>query len=237
MTLSFSLGAQSQLKGDELKNKLLECLQSKSSHLSVMVNAFYERNLSYSDQDYIKLCKEIVSCIDEILNNESWEDSLFIRNSLKPLKNLRERALTLLEQVAPSVKIEAESECSIAEDRVLLYISLYQQDGLNMKKWELQLKSIECYLAGRPVYQQEEEVKKMIRLKLSQASEAYIVISAKKSAIQNDSFHPQRLDRCGNPLVSIAAGNITASDILEFIHEDRRYRFVDGKLIPKNLSQ
>lgn len=236
MSVGFSLGSQNHLKGDELKTKLLECLKAKNSHLSGIAKEFYEKHSSFADEDYTKLCKEIVACVDEILTNGNWEDSLFLRNSLKPLKSLREQAVFLLKQMHSSINTEAEKEQVVSEDRVLLYISLYQQDGLDMKKWELQLKSIECYLAGRPVYSQEEEVKKMLRLKLAQTSEAYIVITAKKSAIQNDSFHPKRLDRCGNTLVNIAAGTLTANDISEFVHQGRRYRFVDGKLILKKAS-
>jgi intracellular multiplication protein IcmQ len=236
MSSGFSLGTQSQVKNSDLKGKLLERLKAESQHLSELAREFYENNAAYSNSDYIQLCKEIVSGVDKVFMQENWDESLFLHNSLKPLKDLQTQALLILEQLEQSSSISLPEKNILTEECELLYISLYQQDGLDMKKWELQLKSIECYLAGRPIYQLEEEVKKVIRLKVAQTSEAYVSVAVKKSAIQNKAQF-KRLDRCGHPLVNISAGAVTANDIVEFVHQNQRYYFANGKLISENSGK
>ena len=102
-----------------------------------------------------------------------------------------------------------------------------------MRKWELQLNSLRSYLLGRPVYEKEENVIKVIRQKLVQTSEAYVVMAIKKQDIQQFSYQAERIDRFGNSLLTLKDTAVKSKNIFEFVHQNQRYFFINGKLIPQ----
>ena len=85
-------------------------------------------------------------------------------------------------------------------------------------------------MIGRPIYEAEAEVIQAIRRKLSQLSEAYIVVSVDKSKIVGEEQWRPRKDRLGNKLISLLPGAVTDANILEFVHLGNRYCFRDQRL-------
>ncbi|MFU8797798.1 MAG: type IVB secretion system protein IcmQ [Gammaproteobacteria bacterium] len=91
----------------------------------------------------------------------------------------------------------------------LVFVSLYQADGLNMKKWASLLGSIGDLAASRPVYQQESDVRNMIQTKEQKQNEGYVAIyitPGKTKLLQTE-------------------------DIAYFEHVSGQYNFQDGILI------
>lgn len=233
MTLGFTTNVRNNLKNDELKRRLFECANVEHGNFLKIAETFYHQE-RHNDNDYIEFCKTVIATVDRVLAIGNWEDSLFLRNTVKPLKQIREQAHSILEQVTGKAEPPHCELPKFSDDKTLLYISLFQNDGLNLHRWELQLRSIESYLIGRPVYAKEEDVQKEIRMKITQTSEAYVIVGVDKAAIQKEPYQSPRIDRNGNPLVALAVGAVTSEKILEFVHQGKRYRFIDGKLIARN---
>ena len=152
---------------------------------------------------------------------------------VKPLHELQQQALVTQTQLLREQGVQAPEDYVLKEDEVKVYISLYQAEGHDMKKWELQLRSIESYTTGRPVYKNEDDVRKTIRQKVVQTSEAYAIAVVAKSKILANEFTAKKLDRSGHELLVIEALAIKPKDVIEFVHLNKRYHFYKQMLLEK----
>lgn len=236
MTIAATLIDTSQQKGTDLKRRLIDCLQKEKSQLVVMAQDFYQKQRS--DASCLALANDIIETVDRILAAGDWDDSLFLRSTVKPLKQIREDAMVVREELIAREENDGElPEPIVADNAQRLYLSLYQADGHDLKKWAAQLSSIASYMVGRPIYAMEQDVQSALRQKLSQASEAYAVVSIDSTHIIKNDFASVRKDRWGHELVNIEAGSLTSASIIEFVHDGRRYHFRQGQLVLKRFAK
>jgi len=233
MSPKFSIDEKQQKQGDALKQRFIDCVQKEKLEFLKNADDFYDRS-DRSRDSYIKFANDIINAVDHVLTTDNWEESLFLRNTIKPLKQVREEAAQLLQQLTGGDTEMADiADVPLKEDEMKLYITIFQSGGHNLKSWELQLRSIGAYLHGRPVYSKEEDAQKVLRLKVSSSTDAYIVVVVPKTAIYNDPFAPPRSDRHGNTLVALKSGIVKPEHIIEFVHQGQRYKWRDGKLIQR----
>jgi len=120
---------------------------------------------------------------------------------------------------------------TLQNNMVPVYVLLFQQQGHDLKKWAQLLGNIERYILGRPIYEHEDDAQKVIRIKMSEEQEGYIKLAVAQSAWEKALNMPERMDRYGNRLVSLAAGTAKSEHILEFVHGKKRYHFIEGELV------
>jgi len=218
--------------GDDLKQQLIDCVKQEKADFMTIAKAFYQKS-QQTREDYLALTDAIIGAVDHVLNQNDWEESLFLRNAIKPLKEIREEAIALKKEATITVADQQIALRALEEDEMLVSISVFQSEGDNLRKWELQLSSLRSHLLGRPVYKKEEDVKKVIRQKLMQISEAFVTVAVKKSDTQDFAFQAERVDRFGNPLLTLKDTAVKSENIFEFVHQGKRYFFRGGKLIPQ----
>lgn len=187
-----------------------------------------------TDEARLYMLDRVIQAINRVLAvGDDWRTSLFLRNLIQPLIKVRDEAEVTRNQIANHSAVEQE-DVVLPADAELFYVSLYQVDGYNLAQWESQLNSIDSYMVGRPVYAVEEHVRKAIRQKISQVAEGYIVIAVNGTAVLPKTPVP-KVDRWGSDLITLAAGAVTSTSILEFVHLGKRYCFKEGKLgAPRN---
>ncbi|OGT68341.1 MAG: Dot/Icm secretion system protein IcmQ [Gammaproteobacteria bacterium RIFCSPHIGHO2_12_FULL_45_9] len=182
-----------------------------------------------TDEERMYMLERVIQAIDRVLAvGDDWRTSLFLRNLIQPLMKVRDEAEATKNEIAHAAIVQ-EEDILLPHDAELFFMSLYQVDGYNLPQWEAQLNSIEQYMAGRPIYAAEDAVRKGIRQKVSQVSEAYILVAV-PSAYVLPPLPVPKVDRWGSELVSLAGGAVTPAVILEFVHLGKRYRFKEGKL-------
>ncbi len=228
MALSFRNDPTGNNQSDELKKRLIESVKAQQENFLQKAEAFYAQSIR-TRTGYLQFAEAIIKAVDEILAQGDWDESLFIRNCLRPLKEIREQAENIIktERANASVKRPSfiTSHKQVAYEKV--YIVLFQSRGYELKQWELQLRSIESHLVGRPVYRKEAEAQTAIRLKNAPDQEAYIEVDIDEKKIQSDLT---REDRFGHALISLAHNAVNPAHILSFVHAGKRYDFLDGKL-------
>ena len=230
MTVEFPQQSRSDLKNEALKRELIERLheeQDKFLAIAECFNALGRRE----EKDYLNLCNAIIEAVDRVLAVGEGENSLFVRNTIKPLKKIREQALDMRDRFTHSIRPNSMFTPESNENSIKLYVSLYQSLGHDMKKWAEQLASLGSYLIGRPIYEREQDVIQAIHTKLSQTSEAYLVVVVDKSKIISQGHAQQRKDKFGHDLVMLVPGAIGTGNILEFVHQQRRYHFYENQLV------
>ncbi len=232
MNASFDTQSRTHIKDEALRQHLLESVNQEKTQLTEMAEAYYEQ-APHNDETYLNYCKKIIAMIDNILAAGNWEDSLFLRNTVKPLKQIREQAIALQQQILGQHDTATHEHKKPGPNKKFVYISLYQSDGHNLKQWELQLKSIAQHMVARPAYQHEADVQKSIHQKIEQASEAYAVVVVDNSALNASRFQPPRHDRNGHLLLTLPSGSVSVENIIEFVHQGQHYHFVKGQLAQK----
>lgn len=230
--MATGLAKSATSSGDALKQQLIDCIKQEKMDFMKIVKQFYSQG-HRTREEYLELTDAIIDAMDHVLKANDWDDSLFLRNALKPLKEIRKEAVVLRKEATATVADKQIELRDLAEDELLIYISIFQSEGHDLRKWELQLSSLRSHLLGRPVYEKEEDVVKVIRQKLVQTSEAFVIVAIKKNDVQNFSYQAERVDRYGNPLLTLKDTAVKSENIFELVHQGKRYFLVNGKLIPR----
>jgi len=208
---------------------LLALLQSEKANFLQIAEGFYELQRR-TDEHYIQFCRDVIQSIDRVLSAGDWEQSLSLRNAIKPIRELRTRAAEMLARVTGEISAE-QYQVEIAEDAELIYVSLFQVHGSDLSQWELQLRSLPRYMIGRPVYKDESHVQTVIRSKVNGDNDAYVVLAVPPGALQQHAV--KKTDKHGNELVQLKQGQLLLQHIVEFVHMGCRYHFIDNKLVVK----
>ena len=230
MSQQITMSGSDKLKKTELKRQLLAGMIEKREAVMQKLNEFMQNDL-HEKADYVTLAEAIISEVDTLLGENDYESSLFLRNTVKPLKTMREDAATLLEQLSGQDEIERHTVAQLSEDSVAVYILVFQQQGHDLNKWTQMLRGLGRYVLGRPIYATAEMAEAVIRNKLSQEHEGYVKVAVEKSALEAGKQLSKRKDRFGNELITLPAGAVNSRYILEFVQGKKRYHFIKGELV------
>jgi len=235
MGMSLVKNQVAKSSSEELKQKLIDCITREKENFMSLAKQFYSKN-SHTAEEYIELTRAIIAAVDQVLEVGDWKESLFLRNVLKPLQQLREEADALQAEATDEDRfVQVVPRRHLKEDEVFVYISVFQSEGDHLEKWGLQLASLKSHLLGRPIYESEEDIQKIIRQKLDQHSEGYVVVAVKSSDIQESSHQMKRVDRYGNPLITLKETAVKVENIFEFVCQGSRYFYQNGRLIPQKI--
>jgi intracellular multiplication protein IcmQ len=221
-----------QLAEYQNRKQLLGHLNTEKYNIIHAIEKFYSQNTRH-EAGAIQALEEMIQAFDRVLTAGDWESTLFLRNTVKPLKNMRTEAWELRERLLGRERPTDIQAPQLTAGMIRVYIAIFQYKAQNAKDWEAQLRSLPHYILGRPIYREELAVQQAVRAKLIQTSDAYVCVGIEEKAIQTGEFHPTQLDKQGNTLVQLAAGSVKSENILEFVYQDKRYYFVEGKLIEK----
>lgn len=215
------------------RKQLLGCLHAEKQNIIDAIEKFYSQNTRH-ETAALQALEQMIQAFDRVLNAGDWESSLFLRNTVRPLRNMRAEAWELRERLMGREQPMIVDAPQLAAGMIRVYIAIFQYKAQNAKAWEAQLRSLPQYILGRPIYREESAVQQAIRAKLIQTSDAYVCVGIEEKAIQSGEFHPTQVDKQGNTLLQLAPGAVKSENILEFVYQDKQYLFLEGKLIEKN---
>ncbi len=224
---------KNELAEYQTRKHLLNRFQAEKQRIITVIEKFYSQQ-ARNEANAIQTLEEMIVAFDRVLTAGDWNGSLFLRNTVKPLQNMRAEAQHLHEQLSGKVKTEIFVPATLAPDMMKVYISIFQHKAHSVKDWEPQLRSLSQYILGRPIYQEETAARQAIRVKPVQTADAYVCVAVPKIAIQTGDFYPLQMDKQGNALLQLVPGAVRSENILEFVYQDKRYFYKDGKLIELN---
>ena len=187
-------------------------------------------------EQHVEFNRELLAILDELLAAGDWESSLFLKVASKRVKALRDEAQALLEQ-ATTPRNNQESTNAVREGYINVFISLYQADGNDMKKWQNTLKGLALNNVGRPVYQSDDHVKASIRARGNPTCEGYATVQIKTSDLMKMPDGRVPKDRYGNELLTVRENAVSLENIKEFVHANGQvYDFRNGNLSFRGAS-
>ncbi len=177
--------------------------------------------------------KKILETLDGAIASGPWTQSNFLKSIEQDLKNLREKivayddvphhdALLHSDDVILSQQLTGEQD---------VFIGLYCSDGSNLASWEKIINNLPKHVVSRPVYEHEESMKQIIRMKENKKNEAYVGVMIKKSDIIALDVNKVPMDKLGQPLLTIKDSAIHLENIKFFVYNSVKYNFKQGKLV------
>jgi len=181
----------------------------------------------------LKAVKDLIRLLDETLASGGWQETFLLRSIEKKIKTLRDEAEQLQKQYHEETlaKSLGAAKGASMSSYLTVYISVFQQEFADLRKWERTLKSITDYSITRPVYKDESHVKELIRGRPDPNKEGYVEVLVKTEDVIKGFAGKPTADKSGYELVNIKEGGVKPVGIKRFVLGSRAYEFVDGKLV------
>ncbi len=180
------------------------------------------------DQD-LEIKKRLVLLLDELLEKDYWQDSLFLQAAEKQIKEMRAKIASdhKLQMVLPT----QDSPVSANDEHTEVYIALYQADGSNIAKWAQMLATITNLSISRPIYKHEHEIQACMRGIEKKQNHAYVKVWVPCEAILSSSTPPT--DKNGFELLLLKERSVKPENIVNLIHVSGCYLWENGQLTRK----
>ncbi len=191
--------------------------------------------MTVQDEPDLKAMQELVKALDKVLGVGDWQESLFLRGVEKKVRDLRTEAAELVNKLSAEMNVKqpgggARSASTVDSFMETVFISIYQHDPNDLRKWEKTLKAITEYSVTRPIYRVEDHVQEMIRARPDPTREAYIAVDVKTADIIKGLAGKASADKSGHELLAIRDGGVLARHVKRFVHTGKVYEFVNGSL-------
>jgi intracellular multiplication protein IcmQ len=176
---------------------------------------------------------ELIRGLDKLIAEGQWDGGLFFQAAGKKLRDLSEK-------LKKELQLEGNEDVSATEMKDLvkqhsglieIYISLYNADGRNIKKWEVVLASLAKQLVSRPIYKKEKDIKDSIATKENPINDAYAVAYISEMDILTPSFRDKKpIDRFGHELLVLKENSLKLENITKLVHLTGEYSYRKGLL-------
>jgi hypothetical protein len=150
---------------------------------------------------------------------------------------IRDRLQALLKHVEESLASEEADDQprdeSLAVDEVLVYVHLYNAQGLVLQTWQKMVSVGVLYdhSINRPIYTDKSHIDAFIRSKSNKAQHGYLSIAVKKATIQATE---DLKDAFGHPIIKVKEGSLLFDKVAAFTHNGIDYVVkANGELIKK----
>lgn len=167
-------------------------------------------------EELLRLVREAVEKDSELRETYLIGDKFrFIRDRLKALQARIEESLTQIQ------KQEDDKADKILEDETLVYVYLYNAQGMTIQTWQKMLrpKVFYEYSINRPIYAEKSQIDSFIRGKANKAQHGYLTIAVKKDDILKPTDSDKTKDAIGGQLIRVREGAL---------HPDRLFTFTQG---------
>jgi intracellular multiplication protein IcmQ len=175
----------------------------------------------------------VLAAFQDALDQGPWASSSLLRVLGKKLQGIHDdfEAQVHLKKKAVTVK-ESQHHSQKKPDPTQqeIFVSLYSTDGGQLKSWEQILITLPKQMLSRPIYAEEEAIKKAIKTRDNQVNEAYLVIYINKQSLLTVPDDRTPKDRLGSPLLILKNNALSLDKIVRFVHLDNVYTYARGRL-------
>lgn len=183
---------------------------------------------------------EILKALDEAIANGPWDESNFLRVIGKNLREIRDEFFNQLH--APGheklkVASHLANRIALRSGQQEIFIALYSSNGTNLQSWERILMNLPKQMISRPVYNNEDDLKAMIRTKENKNNEAYVSMYISKGDILTLSADRTPMDKLGKPLLSLKDKSLSLDNINHFVHASGTYLYTQGRLVKDTSAE
>ena len=184
-----------------------------------------------------KLLQLVITAIQQ---DQALRSKFQIENKFRFIQDRLHTVLSAIEDKVRSSEIKdkqrmlGEPSLLNERDQALVYLYLFNAQGLNVSSWQKMLNpsAFYEYSVNRPIYAEKSQVESFIRSKENQALHAYLTIVVAKLAILSQAVPTK--DMIGQALVKVKEGSLLLNNVVSFTHQSAVY-FINevGELVKK----
>lgn len=189
---------------------------------------------------------DLLHQLDHLIGKYDWRKTKLLQLMLKELNARREAVLSIREGLLVKEKKRYGSYdhgffmSSIdSEKEMVVFVTLYQSQGKELKVWEHLLSSLVSTSINRPVYVDERAARRAIADREHLLGEGYAAVKIKKTdALPADAITAS-VDRLGQRLFGLQLGVLRPENILFFVHANKQRYYYDArkKKLKKNIEK
>ncbi len=154
----------------------------------------------------------------------------FIRDRLTALQQQVESNLSeLIEETENKEKFATEEE-------TLVYVHIYNAQGLVVKTWQKMLSHTVFYeySINRPVYAEKSAIESFIRSKPNKVQHGFLTVIVKKNDVMVSADNSTLKDAIGNSLIKVREGSLAFHQLISFTHNGNEYVISEsGEMVKK----
>lgn len=176
----------------------------------------------------------VLAALDDLIESGSWDESNFIKiigKNIREIRNNFANAVHLPTQEKIKDTSQVATRMALRSGQQEVFIALYSSDGGNIQSWEKILANLPKQIISRPIYNDEDSVKSIIKTKDNKQNEAYVAIYVNQSDILDIPLEKAPLDKLGKPMLSLKDRAIILDNIHYFVSQLGTYKYVKGQLI------
>lgn len=193
-------------------------------------------NMSADNKDktekLLKLVRESIAQDAQLREKfQIGEKFRFIKDRLNALVNTVEESIKAME------KLTEKASKELAQDEVLVYVYLYNAQGLVVNTWQKMVNPSVFYeySVNRPIYTEKNDIEAFIRSRSQKVQHGFLTIALKKDDVLKLSTIEVTKDAIGNPLVKVKEGSLKFNRLMSFTHNGIDYEIKEnGELQKKN---
>ncbi len=147
---------------------------------------------------------------------------------------LRALADELEQSANQRLAYKAKNLKELAADEVIVYVYLYNTQGLQFRTWQnlVTAKVFYEYSVNRPIYSDKSHIEALLRTKSNSAQHAFLSIAVKADQLIKLPLETAPKDVAGNPVIKVKEGSLRFEKLLTFTHQDQEYRLnEEGNLV------
>jgi intracellular multiplication protein IcmQ len=190
-----------------------------------------------SDNEDRKQNTKLIGLIQEAIQRDN---SLREKHQIgDKFKFVRDRLQAFLEQLEKEVQLVTPAEKvaqGLGEDEELVYVYLYNANGLVFKSWQNMLLpgALNEYSVNRPIYSLRDSIDSLLRTKTNKVQHAFLTVAIKKTDILRGGANDVLQDAFGNKLLKIKESSLRFEKIIVFTHNAHEYELgSNGELTKK----
>ncbi len=177
---------------------------------------------------------EILAALNKAIEDGPWDKSNFLHAIGKNIVSIRDDFLTHL-GASPEEQVKVESliasKLALRSRQQEIFVSLYCSDGNTLSSWERIVTNLPSQTISRPIYEREEHLKELLKVKEHKQNEAYVAVFIEKSDILSFASDKILKDKLGIPLLNLKDKTLKLENITRFEHSTGTYNLVKGHLI------
>jgi intracellular multiplication protein IcmQ len=180
---------------------------------------------------------EITQELDKTITEIPWESSSFLKIIGSRLKKIRDHFLNdsdnYIQNENPFNKSQKDQILKSAERAMQrqIFVSIYNSDGQSLSVWEKIVQNIPRQYITRPIYENEADIKELIKSKINKLNEAYISVYVNKDSFLVIDQEKLPKDKFGKHIILLKDNVIKLENIDKMYHMNEVYQWEKNKLL------
>ena len=179
----------------------------------------------------------ILKALDDAITEGPWDESNFLRVIGKNLREIREdfsNHLNATGHEKSKMASHLANRVALRTGQQEIFVALYSSNWTNMQSWERILMNLPKQMISRPIYDNEEDIKALIKTKENKQNEAYVSMYISQGDILKLSPDKTPVDKLGKSLLTLKDKSLTLDNINRFVHVSGIYQYIQGRIVKNN---